>query len=285
MTILLTGATGFIGSHLLKRFVSDNHKLIILKQRSSNITRIEKYLKSIKYYDRESINLESLFKENSIDMVVHSASSFSKNRMEIVNFNLKFSLDLFYLSMDYNSKFINLDSTSHYYRNNLYSQSKKIFRDILMTLGFSNILNLPIELVYGENENRERFLPIQIHKLIDNVPIDMTEGFQKRNIIHIDDLVDAISFIVKEINLIMESHREIFLASDDNIQIKDLILTLKKMTNSSSIINFGAISYVEKEKNSTIVNNHSLKKIGWKPKINLEEGLVKKIEEIRRNYV
>jgi len=280
MTILLTGATGFIGSHLLKKFISDDYNLIILKQSNSDIRRVEKYMQSIKYYNIDSIKLEDIFKENNIDIVVHCASSFSQNRMNIVNFNIKFSLEIFSLSIEYHSKFINLDSTSYYYRKNLYSQSKKIFRDIITTLGFENTLNLPIELVYGYDENKERFLPTQINNLLHNYSIDMTKGHQIRNVIHIDDLVNAISFILKDIDVIIKDNREIFLASDDNVKIKDLMLILKKMTNSSSVINFGAIAYAEREEENTMVNNNVLKKIGWSPKVDLEIGLSRKIREI-----
>ena len=40
MNILLTGATGFLGSHLLKAMVQAGHEITILKRSSSDTTRI-----------------------------------------------------------------------------------------------------------------------------------------------------------------------------------------------------------------------------------------------------
>ena len=41
MKILLTGSTGFLGSHLLERLVDLNHSVICLKRESSNLKRVE----------------------------------------------------------------------------------------------------------------------------------------------------------------------------------------------------------------------------------------------------
>lgn len=46
-TILLTGATGFLGSHLLERFFREGHKIIILKRSFSNTWRIDHILNKI----------------------------------------------------------------------------------------------------------------------------------------------------------------------------------------------------------------------------------------------
>ena len=50
-TILISGATGFLGSNLLKRLVDQNYKVVILKRSFSNTERIDNYLKKIKSYD------------------------------------------------------------------------------------------------------------------------------------------------------------------------------------------------------------------------------------------
>ena len=44
-TILLTGATGFLGSHLLKTLLKEKIKIIVIKRSYSNIFRISNELK------------------------------------------------------------------------------------------------------------------------------------------------------------------------------------------------------------------------------------------------
>ena len=59
-TILLTGATGFLGSHLLRKLVTLNSRVIIVKRSFSNIDRIIDLINSkyVKFHDLDKDNLE-----------------------------------------------------------------------------------------------------------------------------------------------------------------------------------------------------------------------------------
>ena len=50
-TVLITGATGFLGSHLVKALLKDNYRVVILKRSFSNIKRIENVLSQCCVYD------------------------------------------------------------------------------------------------------------------------------------------------------------------------------------------------------------------------------------------
>ena len=84
-TILLTGAPGFLGSHLLKRLLKDNYNVIILKRSFSNTFRIADLLTDIKQYNIDLINLEDVFKENKIDTVIHCATNYGRNNESHLN--------------------------------------------------------------------------------------------------------------------------------------------------------------------------------------------------------
>jgi nucleoside-diphosphate-sugar epimerase len=61
--ILLTGATGFLGSHILASLVDNFHyDVVILKRTTSDTFRIKKLLDSpkIKIYNADEINLEKI---------------------------------------------------------------------------------------------------------------------------------------------------------------------------------------------------------------------------------
>jgi CDP-paratose synthetase len=51
MKVLITGATGFLGSHLVKSLLLDNHEIIILKRSFSDITLIKDVLFQIKAFN------------------------------------------------------------------------------------------------------------------------------------------------------------------------------------------------------------------------------------------
>ena len=70
MTILLSGATGFLGSNLLKRFTQEGFDVIALKRSTSDTYRIEELLSKITYYDVEKTEIKEIFKKHNIDISV-----------------------------------------------------------------------------------------------------------------------------------------------------------------------------------------------------------------------
>ena len=97
MTILLTGATGFLGSHILHRLLQTNHKVVILKRSFSNTWRINSVLSKVKFYDLDKTSIETAFKEQKIDIVIHTATNYGRSNQpvsDIVDTNLMFSLKL-----------------------------------------------------------------------------------------------------------------------------------------------------------------------------------------------
>ena len=113
-TILLTGATGFLGSHLLEKLLESNYKIIVLKRSFSDIWRIQHLLQKVVYYDIDKVPLEKPFKENNIHIVIHTATLYGKNNepiSDIVNTNLMFPLKLLETSLRFNLDFfINTDT-------------------------------------------------------------------------------------------------------------------------------------------------------------------------------
>lgn len=71
-TVLLTGATGFLGSHLLRGLLNKTDcNIVILKRSFSNIDRIVEFtdVKRIKSYDIDCVDLETVFKEMILELL------------------------------------------------------------------------------------------------------------------------------------------------------------------------------------------------------------------------
>ena len=57
--LLLTGATGFLGSYLLESFVSQGFDVVVLKRSTSNIWRISHLISEIEMYNVDEVELVS----------------------------------------------------------------------------------------------------------------------------------------------------------------------------------------------------------------------------------
>ena len=81
MAILVTGGTGFIGSHTVVELVKDGREVVILDNlRNSKICVLDRIKtitgKSVKFYKADLLNedeIEKVFSENDIDSVIHFA--------------------------------------------------------------------------------------------------------------------------------------------------------------------------------------------------------------------
>ncbi|MBP3495385.1 MAG: UDP-glucose 4-epimerase GalE [Clostridia bacterium] len=81
MAILVTGGTGYIGSHTVVQLLNDNREVVILDNLSNSklcvLDRIKEITgKSVKFYKGDILNIddiEKVFKENEIDAVIHFA--------------------------------------------------------------------------------------------------------------------------------------------------------------------------------------------------------------------
>jgi GDP-L-fucose synthase len=153
--------------------------------------------------------------------------------------------------------------------------------------------------LYGPNDNfdskNSHFIPALIKKFTNsknkkgNVEIWGT-GRPKREVMHVDDLAGAIYFIIKKKisnnkNLLdyLKKTSVINVGSSKEYTIKQLANIINKITNNNSKLIFN-----KKYPDGTmrkILDNSSIKKLGWKPKIKLNEGLSQTISWYKKKYL
>mgnify|MGYP005992192335 CR=1 FL=1 len=96
---------------------------------------------------------------------------------------------------------------------------------------------------YGEDMPKSFFLPQLIEKLKNDEDFDMTFGEQKRDFLHITDILNAMILAVDE-----EAYNELFnVCSGEGKTIKEIALELKQLLKSKSSINFGKLPYRNNE--------------------------------------
>lgn len=291
--ILLTGSTGFLGSHLLKSFISNGVEVAILIRSTSDLWRISQILDNVKIYNIDRIKLRVIFDEFRPEIIVHTACSYGRNNegiTDIVNSNLILGLELLEEAIRINVKtFVNTDSLLP--RNiNYYSLSKAQFTDWLnIKSSHIQVVNFKIEHMYGLNDDKKKFVPWLISRMLnDENIIDLTSGVQKRDFIYITDVVDAFNLVIEK-SLILPVWNEFEIGTGKFIQVRDFVLSiaelLEKKYNKKIIqrLNFGAIPYRKNEIMLPKLNNSDLLEIGWHPEVGIEDGIGRIVSELKNN--
>ena len=183
--ILLTGGTGFLGSHQIEAFIKKSYKVILLIRKSSNLSRIKNLLNNLIIINIDSEPLKDIFKKYKINYVVHLACNYGKNnksKKELTQSNIIFGQDLCKNAILNNVRFfINIDTMLPENLNN-YSSSKKIFSNWLkLQSNQIKIVNLKVDYIFGPKNNKDSFVNLLIYKFINNVnEVRLTSGLQKK---------------------------------------------------------------------------------------------------------
>ena len=298
-TILLTGATGFLGSHLLERLLDFGYKVIILKRSFSNTSRIEHLIDIVKVYDVDMVPVEKAFEEQDIDTVIHTATNYGRNSeavSQIVDDNLVFSLKVLEAAATFGvSAFFNTDTLQTRHLSN-YTLSKKQFVEWLNVFSDSKrikVVNLKLEHMYGPGDDAKKFVVWLMEQMLsDNNAIDLTKGEQKRDFVYIDDIVNAYLLLLQQVES-LPCMVEFDVGTGTQVTIRDFVLKLKDSIESrtgKSItprLNFGTVPYRDGEVMEVVEHVKPLFDIGWKPKMELSKGIDMLVDEFieREDYL
>lgn len=287
--VLLTGATGFLGSYLLEALISNKYDVVILKRSSSDISKITHLISKVVYYDVDLHPLEIAFENHIIDIVIHTACDYgksSKSNYQISESNLMYGLKLLDASLKYKARFFINTDTMLPRQLNAYSLSKKQFVDWLRYKSSEIVVaNFRLEYMYGKSDDNSKLVPFFLSKLSQNVPeIELTEGNQKRDFIFIDDVVSAIILVLHKVDE-LNGFSEFDLGTGKSVTLRYFLKKIKFEFESTFGITetklaFGKLPYRDGEMMNVEINNSPLVKLGWSPKITLEVGIRKIINEM-----
>ncbi len=315
MKIFIAGHKGMVGSSLLRHFKKIGiKKLIYSSKKKLNLLNQDK--------------VERFIKSKKPDVIINCAGRVggilanSTYPVEFLNENILIQLNL--INAAYQNKikhFINLGSSCIYPKNS----KQPIKENYLLTSKLEStneayalakivglkacsyyneqfntkyITLMPCNL-YGPEDNfdvkNSHFIPALIKKFIEskknlkkNVEI-WGSGSPKREIMHVDDLADAVVFILekkisndKKLNKIIKEHSLINVGSGLEFTIKEFAKIINKISNADKVLKFNK-NYPDGTKRK-VLDLTLIKKLGWKSKISHEIGLKNTIEWYVKKY-
>ena len=283
-TILLTGYNGFIGSNFIQKFNSKNYNLIGISNKKTKISGITSIKKDIRKFKSTDI-------KQNISYILHFAALSNvdyceKHPVKCFNSNVLGTQNMLEFARQKNSKFI-FFSTSHVYgipekipiKENhprrpisVYGGSKLTCETLCET--YSRVFGMDISIirlfsVYGKKQSGNDVISKIISQLNNKNIIQMGNLYPKRDFIYIDDVIDAIDIILKKCKGLQIYN----VGSGKSHSILQVCNALKKIAKKNIEIK-SIKSKSRKVDINNIVSNHSqLKKLGWKPKVSLDQGL------------
>lgn len=294
MNILISGSTGFIGKHLLRRLLKNKIKPFAIIRPSTNADDL--ISQGIKFFiftgDIEA--LADFIKINDIKGIIHLASLFlashqSDDIKNLIESNINFSTSLLEASVKSEVKwFINTGTFWQHYNNadyspvNLYSAMKQAFEDISKYyIETSNINFVTIKLndTFGQEDTRPKIFNLWNKISQTGETLDMSPGDQIMDISYIDNVIDGYEQMIKLLSQDFEKQlngKSFAIKSNEYMTLKELAKLYENTTGKKLNINWGKREYREHE--VMIPWNKGEIIPGWEQKISLKEGIKKTMQ-------
>ncbi len=303
-SVLVTGGTGFIGSHLVHALVNLGAKTFVLTQKKSDVWRLSDIQDKITfiYGNLCNLDLEDFAQLETLDIVFHLAAAGvnpkHNSSAELTQVNVLGTVKILDIAKHFQvNRFVycgscfeygsgqNLKETQPPVPMSEYAASKS--SGWLMTQSFYHRYHLPtVSLrpftVYGAFESPHRLIPQTIVSALAHADIELTGGEQTRDFVFVEDVVRGFLQAATESEAIGGTFN---LCSGTETSVKTLVSHIIKLTNSQSKPRFGAYPYRDTEL-WELSGNPELSKsvLSWRASISLEQGLSKTIAWFQKNH-
>lgn len=288
MKILLTGGSGFLGSALALHLQKNGEQVALLLRPASRLYRLSQAVSEFEIGRcTTNADIEMFVRSVRPDVVIHAACAYGRrgeSALELADTNVRFGLKISeaLLSIGNPITFINI-GTALTANVSAYALSKQQFSDWGKLIARQSaqqfrFVNVLLQHMYGPGDDVTKFTTHVLHSCYKNLPeLKLTEGTQRRDFIYIDDVVSALTALVKQ-------HAQLAIAHDVEIglgiasTIRDFVETVHRLTSSRTRLLFGAIPCRPNEPMHHQADITNIKALGWRPKFDLQAGLKQTIE-------
>ena len=307
-TVLITGGAGFIGSHLCDKFLGGGHRVVVLDNLLTGNMRNIEHLKSNRRFQLiEQDVSKGIDYPDTVNYVLHFASPASP--LDYMNFPIQTlkvgalgTHNALGLAKAKKAVFM-LASTSEVYGDPLihpqredywgnvnpvgprgvYDEAKR-FAEAL-TMAYHNTHRVDAKIVrifntYGPRMRLQdgRAIPAFISSALRNEPIPVFgNGRQTRSFCYVTDLVDGIEKLIFS-NL----NEPVNLGNPNEMNILQLADAVIRLTKSRSRVAHHPLPTDDPKVRQPDITK-AKQKLGWQPRVALEDGLLQTIDYFRQH--
>ena len=269
-TILITGAKGFIGQHLIERLKSYETNIISPGIQECDVTN--------------KAQVYELIKKEKPKIIYHLAASLKDNfddLDDIFNININGTKNILDCAKKVDSvkSVVLMGSSADTNPHSSYGMSKKITS--LLGTCFSKHVNYSIVtlkpfIVYGPGQKNNMFIPAMIKAYKNSEVFGMSQGQQRRDFVFVDDMIDSIITASLTENI---SGEIIEIGTGNPTQLLEIVKIMKELTKNkfkydNTVYQMRVGEIMEHVANTKKAENL----LKWKAKVNIEEGLRKTLD-------
>ena len=302
---LITGCAGFIGSNLVRKIYKDYDLILVDDLSEGSVLNLPKKLRK-KLIKKKIQDIKKL-KTKKLNGIFHLAAQ-SSVPLSLTTFyksstnNIKSSLKVFEFSKQFSAPVVYASSSAVYGNLSLGSDEKEKFsitspyaQDKLTVEQYAkiafelfNISSIGLRLfnVYGpgqrSNSPYSAVIPIFINRMLKKLPVIINGGFQTRDFIYVEDVINVIMISMKKIQ--KQKNFQIFnLGTGRSVKIDFLFKLIKKNIGVTPKIVRRKLDKFDPKKSigtyRKIFKYLNLKKNNF---TKLENGIIKTIESMKQ---
>lgn len=298
--VVITGITGFIGSHIGQKLVLDEYKVYALHRTSSSFDKCQRFLNKISLINIDEPDWDEIIMNLQADIFIHTAwsgiTADHRNNWQLQIDNFWFSKKIFDLAVNSGAKQIislgsqaeygkftpDIDETCACFPSEAYGAIKLMTCNYLLSLSTSYDVNtrwIRVFTVFGEGENPNMLIPTTIKKLLNSESINLTSCEQEYNYLYIGDFVKYFSYLLQD-GLFPSGIYNI--CDTESRSIRSLLIEIaRKLKKPIDCLNFGILPHRENQNMRIIGNpNKFCSIIGKTIETNITIGLEETINSI-----
>jgi nucleoside-diphosphate-sugar epimerase len=284
--ILVTGASGFVGSHIVNRARRDELDVVAASRGASGEG-------AVSFDICDAANVDSAIREVSPTFVIHCAA-YGVNYAEqdwnsALAVNVQGTLNVLEAAARHEvQRFVQIGSGFEYG-----SRAGKIVEDAplnptapygatkaaatLLIRERARALGMPLVVarpfsIWGPREAAHRVIPQVIAACVSRSPLQLTSCEVTRDYMYVEDVADNI--LALTVAPKVATGTMVNIATGEGLLLRDFVLSIAKLLDGEHLMQFGAISYRATEMPCLVADVTRMHRLlGVRPKTSLQEGL------------
>lgn len=283
MKILVTGASGFLGSALARRLHASGHEVGLLLRPGSRLERLAG-LDLPAWRCADTAEAAQAVRGFAPDALVHTACAYGRQgetAADLLATNVALGLALLQAlagtarAEGPRPLFLNTGSALPPDAS-AYALSKQQFSDwgrLLARAGGAQFINIRLQHMYGPGDDASKFSTRVLQACRRHEPrLPLTAGAQRRDFIYIDDVLDGYECLLRQAGALAPD-AELDLGSGQAPTLREFVELAHRLTGSRSVLGFGDVPYRPGEPMLCQADLAAMAALGWQPRWSLEDGL------------